>query len=160
MRNEPLFIKFLNSQVGVSDIVHTVLTSSVDEVSKDIAKNTLDGKLPDLSQFRKDFSEAIDDIIDNGLSQRFINYVNSYMKPSLIENVKGSDGGRAGEERHLMIKDSEAPWVEAVVCYNLCIYIKAYGQAELKRCPVCRKFFSNKGKYAKYCSESCKRTAQ
>jgi hypothetical protein len=70
--------------------------------------------------------------------------------------VEGGGGSRAGEKRWVQIKAEDAPWVEAVVCYNLCLYIRMYGIKELKRCPKCQKFFSNKGKYAKYCSDICK----
>lgn len=156
MRREPLFIRFLNREIGVSDVVNVVISSSRDEESRRIAQKVLDEGLPDLRLFRDDFAESVKDIIENGISRIFVNYIDSYMKPSLLEQVKGSDGGRTSEERYVMIKDSDTPWVEAVVCYNLCVYMKAYGLSELKCCPVCGKFFSNKGKYAKYCSETCK----
>ena len=155
MKREPLFIRVANDAAGPLDVVEGFLTASNDEHSKEIAQAFKDN-LPDISLFKKDFKEVLDDIIDNGISQRMKNYVNSYMKPSLEEFSEGSQGGRTGEHRWVVIKEKDTPWIEALVCYNLCLYLRAYGLKELKRCPVCKKFFSNKGKYAKYCSESCK----
>jgi hypothetical protein len=96
------------------------------------------------------------DLIDTGISKRLINYLNDYMKPSLEEIVEGGSNSRAGEKRQIILKAKDTPWIEAIVCYNLTLYIKMYGIAEIKRCPICSKFFSHKGKYAKYCSDACK----
>jgi hypothetical protein len=159
MRQEPLFIRFVNGQVSAVDIVELFLSSTKHQQSIEIATRLKD-KSPDISVFRNDFKNLLMDLIDNGVNQRLINYVNSYMKPSLEEVCESSGGGRAGESQYIFIKAEDTPWVEAIVCYNLCLYIKAYGFRELKLCPVCKKFFSNKGKYAKYCSESCKGNKQ
>jgi len=159
MRDEPLFIKYLNGQVTELDVMDIVYNSSKDSLSKQIALNKKNEN-NDLSIFKIDFKKAVIDLIDSGINQRFINYVNSYMKPSLEEFLESSDSGRAGEDRYIVIKAEDAPWVEAVICYNLCIYIKAFGIHNLKICPVCQKFFSHKGKYAKYCSDSCKLVGQ
>jgi hypothetical protein len=82
------------------------------------------------------------------------------MKPSLIEYVESDNIGKVGENRYISIKEEDTPWFEAIICYNLCIYIKVYGIKAIKQCPVCNKIFSTKGKYAKYCSESCKMQGQ
>lgn len=157
MKKEPLFINFVNKKISIIEIISIVLENAKDAESISIAESYRDNNnYSDLSQFRKDFSELLEDVIDNGVSQRIINYLNSYMKPSLLEYVDSSSGSRAGEIRFIAIKDAESPWVEAIICYNLCIFIKAYGFSDIKNCPVCLKFFTNKGKYAKYCSESCK----
>jgi hypothetical protein len=155
MRDEPLFIKFLNGQINPTQIIDTVIGSSKDQQSKDIALQKKESEI-DLSLFREDFVKVIADLIDNGINQRVINYVNSYMKPSLEEFVDSSAGNRVNESRYISIKAADAPWVEAVICYNLCIFIKAYGFKEIKQCSNCGKFFSYKGQYAKYCSDSCK----
>jgi hypothetical protein len=155
MRTEPLFIRFANGQASAVDILDSLLSTTTHELSKDIAFKKKDD-LPDLSIFRKDFGNMLRDLIDSGINQQLINYVNSYMKPSLEEIVESSGGGRAGEKRHIIIKAEDTPWIEAIVCYNLCLYIKMYGIREIKQCAVCRKFFSNKGKYATYCSDVCK----
>ena len=155
MKREPLFIRFSNGQVESTDILTIATTSINDDRSRKIAEERR-SDLPDLSTFRNDFKNALADLIESGISQKIINYVNSYMKPSLVEYVEGSQGSNTGEKRWVSIKDPDTPWMEAIVCYNLCLYIKAFGVQELKRCPVCTKFFSNKGKYAKYCSDVCK----
>jgi len=155
MRVEPLFINFLNKIVHSNDIIKTVTQMARDERTKKVAEEKEE---VDLSIFRRDFEKMILDLIDNGINQRVINYLNSYMKLSLEEYLDNSEGGRVNESRYVGIKAEDTPWLEAIVCYNLCLYIKAYGFKEIKRCPVCMRFFSNKGKYAKYCSEVCKGT--
>jgi len=154
MRREPLFIRFANGVSSGSDIINSLLESSNKE-TVEIAQKKLED-IPDLRIFREDFKKALLDLIDNGISQYLINYVNSYTKPSLIEYVNEGGNSRVSEDRKVAIKAEDAPWVEAVVCYNLCLYIRMFGIKEIKKCPVCFKFFSNKGKYAKYCSDGCK----
>jgi len=155
MRREPLFIRFANKQTNTNGVIKSFIDASEHQKSVLIAEEALDS-VPDLSVFRKDFSNAIEDLIDNGINKQLINYLDSYMKPSLSEIIDSGGSNTTNEKRWVMIKDKEAPWIEAILCYNLTLYIKAYGYKELKRCPVCHKFFTNKGKYAKYCSESCK----
>lgn len=156
MRREPLFIRFANGLVNAQEIVVSFRDNTHHTESKAIASTLLEDP-PDLTVFKKDFKKALCDIIDNGINNQVINYLNSYMKPSLLEIVDGGGKNRAGEIRQIILKAADAPWLEAIVCYNLCLYIKAYGIQELKLCPVCKKFFSNKGKYSKYCSEPCKK---
>ena len=155
MRREPLFVRFANSDANASDIIQSFLSNSDDEESIKIARKAANN-VPDLGLFKRDFQNAMEDLIDTGVNQQFINYVNSYMKPSLTEFVEGSGASRSGEKRWISIKEEDTPWAEAIVCYNLSLYIRMYGLKELKRCTVCKKFFSNKGKYAKYCSDPCK----
>ena len=154
MRHEPLFIRYGNGLVEPTYIIQSFLESNFDEKSKVIAEEALKNP-PDLTLFKKDFRNLLIDIIDNGINKQAINYINNYMKPSLEEIVEGGTS-RAGEKRQVILKNKDAPWVEAIVCYNLTLYIKMYGIPEIKLCPVCSRFFSNKGKYAKYCSEVCK----
>lgn len=155
MRDEPLFIKFLNGQINYDHVIDSVLGTSKDQRSKDIA-SAKKGASIDLSVFREDFRKVVFDLIDNGINQRVINYINSYMKPSLEEFIEPIHGGRVNESRYVSIKAEDAPWIEAVICYNLCIFIKVYGFKDIKQCASCSKFFSHKGQYAKYCSEPCK----
>jgi hypothetical protein len=155
VRDEPLFIKFLNGQVNQEQIIDSVIGSSKDQRSKDIAAAKM-GAMIDLSIFREDFRKVVGDLIDNGINQRVINYIDSYMKPSLEEFQEPNQGSRMNESRYVGIKADDAPWIEAIVCYNLCIFIKVYGFKDIKQCTSCGKFFSHKGQYAKYCSDVCK----
>jgi hypothetical protein len=155
MRLEPLFIRLANGSVTYTDVVDSLLATTTHEPSKEIAMKAKEVSV-DLSVFKRDFGSMLQDLIDNGINQTLINYVNSYMKPSLEEIVESSNGGRTGEKRSIIIKAADAPWIEAIVCYNLCLFIKAYGIKEIKQCAVCKKFFTNKGKYAVYCSDMCK----
>lgn len=153
-RVEPFFVRFANGDTTVQDVISSVVTSDHESTAA-IAKRAMENP-PDMSQFKVDFKNMLGDLVDNGVSRRVVNYVDSYMKPSLEEFVESIQGGRAGESRWVAIKAEDAPWPEALVCYNLCLYLKMYGVRELKRCPICQKFFSHKGKYAKYCSDNCK----
>jgi len=155
MRVEPLFIRYANGMANTEAVVRSYLSIAEDENSKKIAAEVIT-KLPDLTMFRKDFRSCLDDLIDNGINNHFINYVNSYMKPSLEEYVEGSNASRTGEKRKVVIKAEDAPWIEAMICYNMSLYIRVYGITDIKHCPNCGNFFSHKGKYAKYCSDICK----
>jgi len=157
MRREPLFIRYANGLVGPVQIIQSFLEANIDAKSADIAQEALSSP-PDLSLFQRDFKSLLIDIIDNGISKQAINYLNDYMKPSLEEIVEGG-GNQPGEKRQVILKAKDTPWIEAIVCYNLTLYIKMYGIPEIKLCPVCSKFFSHKGKYAKYCSDICKENA-
>lgn len=154
MRREPLFIRFANGLTEPEEIILSLLENVKHKKSIEIAKKSLDSP-PDLNVFRRDFKRALTDLIDNGINNQFINYLDSYMKPSLLETVKDGDRN-ISERREIFLKAEDTPWIEAIVCYNLSLYLKIYGINELKKCAVCEKFFSNKGKYAKYCSETCK----
>lgn len=155
MRDEPLFIKFINGQLNHIQIIDSVIASSKDDRSKQIAEKKKESDI-DLTIFREDFRNAVLDLIDNGINQRVINYLDSYMKPSLEEFLDSNAGSRSGESRYVSIKAEDTPWLEAIICYNLCIFIKVYGFQDIKQCATCGKFFSHKGKYAMYCSDSCK----
>jgi hypothetical protein len=154
-KREPLFVRYANRHIDTSGVVQTFIAQTDDPVSKQIAEDTLNN-LPDLSVFKKDFRAALEDIIENGINRQFINYVDSYMKPSLLEQVSEGGVSRVNERRMVIIKEKGTPWIEAVLCYGVLLYLKAYGIKELKRCPVCTKIFTTKGKYAKYCSDDCK----
>jgi hypothetical protein len=146
-RVEPLFVRFANGEASAEDVIGA-MSSSKDDKTKEIVAGALTA-VPDLSVFRTDFKSMLADLAENGVSRRVINYVDSYMKPSLEEYVEGG----AGESRWVVVRASDAPWPEAVLCYNMCLYLRAYGIKEFKRCPTCGKFFTNKGRYAKYCME-------
>jgi hypothetical protein len=96
--------------------------------------------------------------VREGVGEEFKAFVNHYMEQSLEEDLT-IEKGVHGENRSQVarIKDTEAPWVQAFICYNLCLYIKAFGMDDLKECKVCGKLFCHKGKWASYCSDSCKK---
>lgn len=150
-RVEPLFVRFANGDASVSDVIDA-MASSEDEVTRRAVEKAR-SSMPDLSVFKDDFRAMLSDLAENGISRRIVNYVDSYMKPSLEEFVSGADGTRSGEIRRVVVKSDDAPWIEAVLCYNLCLYLRVYGIQEFKQCPTCKKFFTNKGRYAKYCME-------
>ena len=158
MSSRPLFMRFLNGKADSSDIARSFLSSTKCEESQGIIQEFLDSETEyPLDQFRSDLTACLKDILDQGVDEPIRRYFTDYMKPSLLEYNADSSIGRTGfEDRWVGIADKEAPWIEALVCYNLLMYIKAFGTKSLKRCPVCEDFFGHKGKYSVYCSDRCK----
>lgn len=152
---DPLFLKFLNREISVDGMLQ-IFSKASDPQTSEAALSLID-KPPDLEEFRKEFVEAVNDIVGKGVGEEFKAFVNNYMEPSLEENIQTSEG-QLGQNlsREAKVKDPNAPWLQAYVCYNLCLYIKAFGLDALKKCKVCAKFFCHKGKYAIYCSDQCK----
>jgi len=150
-RIEPLFVRFANGDSSTEDVLKA-MSSSKDEKTKAVVEEALKNP-PDLSVFRRDFKNMLEDLAENGVSARITNYVDSYMKPSLEEFVEGNGKAQVREARWVAIRDAKMPWPEALVCYNMCLYLRMYGIKEFKKCTTCGKFFTNKGKYAKYCLE-------
>jgi hypothetical protein len=150
----PLFLRFINREVGFTDMVRSFANSPNPHTSE-IAMRAVP---IDLEPFRNEIEGAVRDIIKTGLGEEFKAFVNHYMEPSLIEEQVITQGN-LGENRVQMatIKDETAPWVQGFICYNLCLYIKAFGLEDLKACKSCNKLFSHKGKYASYCSDGCKK---
>jgi hypothetical protein len=159
MKTTPMFIRFVNNDIGAQQVAASLASSTGDEESREIAEKMTAGEgLYDVERFRDDFGNCLVDFIDNGPVPPVIQYLDAYM--ASIEEVVDHEGrGSYGTtSRYAQIRDPEGPWVEGLVCYNFCLYLKAFGKDELKRCPTCGRFFAHKGKYAKYCSEDCKRS--
>jgi len=155
MKNTPLFLRFLNRETSVLDILSSF--SKVEEkTTAEAAKAALDNP-PDIEEFRKELEEAVRDLIKEGLGDEFKAFVNHYMESSLEEDIH-IENGSFGENRSqtARVKNPSGPWVQGFICYNLCLYIKAFGLEELKTCKVCGKIFNHKGKWAAYCSDLCK----
>jgi hypothetical protein len=152
----PLFLRFINREVGFSDLVR-IFSNSHDPRTSEIALRAMGNKV-DLESFREEIEGAVRDIVKSGLGEEFKAFVNHYMEDSLVEEQTITQGP-LGESRSQVatIKDEEAPWVQGLICYNLCLYIKAFGLDELKACKVCNKLFAHKGKFATYCSDECKK---
>jgi hypothetical protein len=152
----PLFLRFINREVGYSDLIR-IFSNSPDTHTADIARKAMSSLL-DLESFRQEIEGAVRDIIKTGLGEEFRAFVNHYMEPSLSEEQVITQS-RLGENhiRTATIKDEKAPWVQGFICYNLCLYIKAFGLQELKSCKTCDKLFAHKGQYAVYCNDECKK---
>lgn len=155
MNKDPLFLRFINNDIDVTGMLMS-FSRSKDKKTADAAQIFLKNP-PDLSEFKKELIEAVEDIITEGLDDGFKVFVNHYMS-SLEEDVDIKDTPR-GENRSQVarVSDEKGPWVQGFVCYNLCLYIKAFGLEDLKKCKICGRFFAHKGKYAVYCSDLCKK---
>jgi len=154
-QKNPLFLRFINSENTVSDILQ-LFSQSTDKYTAETAVKTLDNP-PNLEQFKEELTAAVNDLIQAGMDEAFKAFVNHYMEDSIVEDVT-SERTQFGENvsRIARLKDENTPWVEAFICYNLVLYIKGFGLDCLKKCRVCGKIFAHKGKYAVYCSNPCK----
>lgn len=155
-RDAPLFIRVVNGRADAHDIAQGLLKGTKDPTTKELAETT-DLSQFDISLFVQDMKALLRDLKSEGLTKNIINYLDDYMSVSLLMHDEDSSAGISGRKGYwLSIKDAEAPWVEAIVCYNLSAYLKLYGHNGIQECPACRKFFvQGKMKY-KFCSESCK----
>jgi hypothetical protein len=150
----PMFLKFLNKELGVMDLLSS-FSRSDDTKTANAAKKALENP-PDLEEFRKDLGDAVEDLIKEGLSEGIKAFANYFMT-TLLEDVETSDTPMGENRSHIArVKDEHGPWVQGFICYNLALYIKMFGLDELKKCRVCGKIFAHKGKYAVYCSDQCK----
>ena len=151
---DPLFLRFINREMGVTDLLNVFARSS-DQFTRETAEKALETP-PDLDDFRREIEDAVRDIVREGAGEEFKAFVNHYMD-SLIEDVQTMPG-QFGENitRTARVKDAESPWVAGLLCYNLCLYLKVYGTECLKICKVCGKIFAHKGQYGVYCTDQCK----
>ena len=158
---EPLFVRFANGRAGLLEVCKA-LAASKDQATVEIASKVLaDPSMysSQLSEFQTDFRNCVEDMLDNGLSKSVQGFLTSYTEPSLIEYSSGiSYTNKGSTEQWVAIANQEAPWVEAVVCYNLMLFLKLGRIHELKKCKRCGLLFSGKGKHAVYCSDICKGT--
>jgi len=157
MKNrEPLFLRFINKEVGVSDLLSTFARSG-DPYTAETATAAM-GNPPNLDEFLLEITEATRDIIRSGIGDEFKAFVNHYMMDSIAEDIESGDTPQGQNiSRTARVRDADTPWVQGLLCYNLCLYVKAYGLQDLKICKICNKFFAHKGQYALYCSDACKK---
>ena len=155
MFKNPLFLKFINREAPILEMLGS-FSRSKDSYTANAAVELMENP-PDLDEFRTEFMDAVSDIIKEGPGKEFTAFVDHYMAPSLEEDVETKKGSR-GENisRTARVKDKSQPWVQGIICYNLCLYIRAFGLSDLKICKVCGKIFAHKGKWALYCSDPCK----
>lgn len=155
MSKNPMFLRFLNKETSVTELLMS-FSKSGDNKTATVAQKTLENP-PDIEDFRKELQEAIDDLVKEGVNEEFKAFVNHYMEVSLEEdrNTEKTPLGK-NVSFSARVKDENEPWIQGFICYNLCLYIRAFGLEELKKCKVCGKIFAHKGKWAVYCSDVCK----
>lgn len=154
----PLFLRFINKETGIQDLLLKWSSSKDEKLSK--AANGALNYPPNVDDFRQEIEEAVRDLIDGGLGEEFKAFVNHYLD-ALEEDLEVREGKYGQNTSQVArIKDEKGPWIQGIICYNLCLYIKAFGLENLKSCKVCSKLFAHKGKWATYCSEPCKKKAQ
>lgn len=159
MKGDPLFIRVANGQSNVLDAARSFLDSPDESTAKAagaVAESPAE-YTHNFKEFSMEFRSLLADLIDNGISKSVTTALNSYMEPSLTEITSGTNYSTKGStSEYPVIRDSSQPWAEGLVCYNLCKYIKAFGVQEIKVCKKCKTFFVGRGKYAVYCSDTCR----
>jgi len=164
LQQNPLFIKFLNWTEDkytiyeiMSQIYNQVQSFKDKEIIKKRIETLTDDYLNNLSSFKKVFQKYMDETISiHNISESFLAWLNNafkYIKESVALDVRN-------EERTLEITDSEGRWFEGFICYNFIMTFNYFSVFIIKQCPVCNKYFCHKGKYAKYCSDTCKGTTK
>ena len=154
----PFFIKFLNwkkDKYTVEKWLENLADSFTDTSQKQIVidKEITDCFLDDLINFQKKFKDyVLETIQTQNIKEEFIFWLDNSFK--YIKEIK--EDNVFEENRSIEIIDKKGRWFEAIICYNFILTFNYFGIRILKICPVCKSFFSHKGQYAKYCSESCK----
>lgn len=153
----PLFLRVANGKAGAREIAQGLARGTLDEKTKEQALAAIEDP-PEIDVFREDLRELLKDLILGGVSHPVVQYLNAYMSSSL-EMIEDEESYRTSGvlKQWLRVKPGEVPWIEAVVCYNLTIFIKAYGHEKIQQCPCCEDFFAQGKMKYKYCSEGCKK---
>lgn len=159
LSHNPLFIKFLNwsgDKFTIENLLKGLQDSFELDSDKDTVKSTLlnldESYLSNLDNFKKKFvSYVFNTITNQNASEEFLAWLSNSYK-YIEEEI---DNHHNNEIRKVHIKDPEGRWFESLICYNFIMTFNNFGVEIIKKCP-CSKFFSHKGKYAKYCSEECK----
>lgn len=155
---EPIFIQFLNSSPPYRDVLVKILENMdfrewvtkslnhIDDIDDEMIQNTYEsvvrtiatGGVPSLSDrnffdiLYKSFV-VIDDVVQ----------VEGAPNPQIVSQTAEILDYRLG--------------ILALIVYNLNNFYKLYDRDILKKCKVCGKFFCNKGRYAYYCSDKCRK---
>jgi hypothetical protein len=160
LEKNPLFINFLN-WTGDKYFIEKTMSNLIEYFSKNEDIEIVNNKLKSLDEnylnnltffqgvFRKNLLETI---YNKNISDFFLGWLSNcfnYIQEEKEIYIKD-------EKRSITIKDSQGKWFESIVCYNFIMTFNYFGLDIVKQCPVCKKFFSHKGPYAKYCSEGCK----
>ena len=162
---EPLCVRVANGKAGLLDVA-AVLSRSSDQQTAAAASFVASGESTypfDFQTFAMDFRSMMKDVAENGILHNTVarDYLNSYMASSLVEDSIDTSHKKSGEvSRTVRILDCNEPWAEGLVCYNFCLFVASGGIPTLKSCKKCGSFFTNKGKYASYCSDRCKGKTQ
>jgi len=161
-KEEPLFISFLNSSLTksyISDLLsrlERLFTEASDKLAaRDFREELKDHHMEGYKLTQTKFRDQIDHIIKFGsFDKEFGSWANFYLS-SLREFRKEDVHGN--EERFVRIGDPNGDWITGLILYNFSLFSKYYGHSILKMCPSCSNYFTTKGKYAKFCSDECKK---
>lgn len=159
LSHNPLFIKFLNwkkDKHTIQNILIGLEKSFSREEDKKIVRDRLsilnEDYLIELEEFQKRFSTYVtSSILNNNTSEEFLMWmsnISKYIEEEIVTYLND-------ESRQIKIIKFDGKWLESIIVYNFITTFNNFGLDVIKLCP-CSKFFSHKGKYAKYCSEECK----
>jgi hypothetical protein len=164
-KEEPFFINFVNTKDITKEYLEAVLKKVEDLFADAADKKTAmerrealkDHHIEGFRLVQTKLRDHLDYITEHGkFDKAFPAWANFYL--SSLKEYKTENNN--GIERFVRIGDPNGDWVNGIILYNFSLFCKTYGLEILKKCPVDGVFFSVKGKYAKYCSEKCKRVGQ
>ena len=155
-----MFIKFLNwkkDKYTIEQLLLDLKKSFTNESDIKIVEERLynldSDFLDSLDNFNSRFKKFVAQTIGSqNMSEDFLFFLNNsfkYIKEIITKY-------HYNEEHELTIIDPKGRWFEALICFNFILTFNFFTVAIIKQCPVCQSFFAHKGKYAKYCSDSCK----
>lgn len=164
-KEEPLFITFLNSKVSRDYVIslleklESLFTEPADKVAaKERKEQYKDHHLEAFKLVQTKFKDQIDHIIKfQDFDKEFGTWANFYL--SALREIKEEDK-RGNVQRFVRIGDTNGDWITGLILYNFSLFCRYFGTEILKKCTICNTYFTVKGKYAKYCSESCKKSAK
>lgn len=136
--------------------LENVFTDAADKLAaKEFRENLKDHHLDGYKLTQTKFKDQMDHVIAyKTCSKEFPSWANFYLS-SLREVVK-KENKNGDIERVVHIGDVNGDWITGLILYNFSLFYKYIGADNLKKCPKCSKYFTKKGKYAKYCSDTCK----
>lgn len=158
LSDNPLFIKFLNwtgDKFAIESFFKNLAESFEKKEDVQIIRSTslTEEYLQNLDNFKIKFKSYLAKAIaSNNISEEFLAWLSNAYK-YIQEDIQLYGNN---ETRTISIKDPTGRWFEAILCYNFICTFNNFGLDVIKFCPICSKFFSHKGRYARYCSDACK----
>jgi len=161
-KEEPLFIRFLNSDLSRPFLeelltrLEALFSEPKDKLAaKDLRESLKEHNFDGFKLIQTKFKDHVDYVIKFGTFEKgFGQWANFYLS-ALKESKKEDKNGNV--ERIVYIGSTDGDWVTGLILYNFSLFCKYYGVTILKRCATCGTYFTIKGKHAVYCSDSCKK---
>jgi len=163
-KEDPLFINFVNTEITKEYLdvtlkrIENLFSDAEDKkIALDRREALKEHNIEGFKLVQIKLRDHLDYITDKGkFDKAFGAWANFYL--SALKEYKTENA--SGVERFVKIGDPNGDWISGIILYNFSLFCKYYGIDILKKCPVDGVFFTNKGKYAKFCSDKCKQVGK